>query len=243
VVITLTSHSRDTSRKPAAIPASIGLVVFTVIALFVGSVTAEIQVTCHPPSLWGAADADLGVAGGLVEDFEDVNLVAGLQVEISDVDGNFTGTGMTILPAVFDPVLGDPFGDSFVEGVWDGSRVLVNTEGNQSIYYGSSDWRPVAFLVPAGTAWIGFSMQQVTGNHELFVNGNPQGRLEALGCAIGAGRNGYLVVSSDDSTEPIMSVSFGRQGDAFTLDHLVFADPDEVSLAALTWGMMKALFR
>jgi len=232
----------DPLKVPACHRAVSTLVLLTVLSISVDPATGEIQVTCHPPELWGAADADLGLAGGLVEDFENVALVEGLQVEIADASGNFTGSGVTSLPAVFDPVLDDPFGDSFVEGVWDGARVLVNTEGNEAIYYGSSDWRPVAFHVPAGTAWIGFSLQQVSGNHELYVNGTSRGRLETLGCVIGAGRNGYLVVGSDDPAEPVVSVWFGGRGDAFTVDHLVFADPDEVSLTSRSWGAVKSLF-
>lgn len=233
----------DLFQASASYMARSTLVLLTVLFLSIDPAAGEIQVTCHPPSLWGAADEELGVAGGLVEDFEDVTLVEGLQVEIADAVGNFTGSGVTSLPAVFDPVLDDPFGDSFVEGVWDESRVLVNTEGNETIYYGSSDWRPVAFHVPDGTAWIGFSMQQVSGNHELYVNGVSRGRLESLGCVLGAGRNGYLVIGSDDPAEPVVSVWFGGRGDAFTIDHLVLADPDEVPLISRTWGAVKSLFR
>ncbi len=178
-----------------------------------------------------------------MEDFEDEILIEGLGVEIADRNGHFTGVGVTELPTVFDPVTSDPFGDAFVASVWDGSHVLVNTAGNESLYYGSSDWRPVAFYLAGGSARIGFSLQQVTGNHVLYVNGAARGRLEALGCSLGAGRNGYLAVSSDDPAEPIVSVAFGGRGDGFTIDHLVIADHHEVSWTPCTWGTIKACYR
>jgi len=66
---------------------------------------------------------DLGIASGL-EDFDDIALAEGLEAEIAGADGKFTGTGVVELPAVFDPVAGNPFGEAFVEGIWDGLRVL-----------------------------------------------------------------------------------------------------------------------
>jgi hypothetical protein len=80
--------------------------------------------------------------------------------------------------------------------------VLVNTETNQSIYYGSADWRAVRFHLPNGATWFAVATQQVTGNHTLMVNGQPAGRLQGLGMPLGAGRNGVMVVSSDDLLGP-----------------------------------------
>jgi len=77
----------------------------------------------------------------------------------------------------------------------------------------------------------------------LYVNDITSGRLEALDCTLVAGWNGYQVLSSDDSAEPIVRVSFGGRGDGFTIDHLVFAASDEVPLAFRSWGEVKTLHR
>lgn len=202
-----------------------------------------ITVTFLAPGQWGLPDEDLGLGGGVVEDFEDVILAPGLLYEIADASGSFTGTGSSSLPGLFDPVNGDPFGDAFILGVWDGNSVLVNTVTNQSQYYGAQDWRQVAFHVPEGTAWIALASCQVTGNHTLRVNGQAVGRLVGLGMELGIGRNGVMVVSSDDPADPVVSVSFGGAGDAFVIDHVVFAEPGTVDADGSAWGRLKALYR
>ena len=204
---------------------------------------ADISVRCVGPELWGTDDEALGLGGGVVEDFEDLLLAPGLEIEISNAAGQFTGEGWTTLPAVFDPVDGDPYGDAFATGVWDGQHVLVNTAGNQAIDYGSPDWRPVALRVPGGAAWIAAACQQVTVNHVLVVNDQPLGRLAALGFNLGADRNGVLVVASDDPGQPVFSVRFGGGGAAFVLDHVVFAPVGQVADGARTWGGIKARYR
>ena len=213
------------------------------VAIFPVSSSATITVDFIPASQWGQSDESIGLAGGVVEDFEDTSLAPGLFFEISDAAGNLTGTGTATLPNIFDPVNGDPFGDSFVTGVWDGSHCLVNTESNQSIYYGSQDWRPVGFYVPEGTVWLAIASQQVTINHFLMVNGQSMGRLETLGFTLSTEPNGVMVVRTDDETAPIFSVSFGGRGDAFTIDHVVFAPPGTLPTDSATWDSVKSLFR
>jgi hypothetical protein len=219
------------------------LAVLALLFLLGASAQAEISVSFIPPEQWGLPDEDLGLGGGLVEDFEDLELAPGLFYEVSDATGNFTGIGSATLPNLFDPVLGDPYGDVFEPGVWDGTHVLVNTEFNQSIYYGSLDWHAVAFYIPDGTTWIALASCQVTGNHALVVNDQVIGRLGALGMELSYERNGVMIVSSDDPTNLITSVSFGGNGDAFVIDHVVFADPESLSDTSLSWGRTKALFR
>lgn len=204
---------------------------------------AVITVEFISPDRWGESDVELGLDGGIVEDFENTALASGLLLEIADADGNFTGSGSNSLPNTFNPVNGDPFGDSFVTGVWDGSSVLVNTPDNQSQYYGSSDWRPFMFTVPAGTSWFALATMQVSISHGLIVNGTSLGRLGALGFPLGPIRNGMMIIRSDDPLEPIVSVSFGGRGDAFVLDHVVFAPTGTVAEEAGTWGSLKALYR
>jgi hypothetical protein len=213
------------------------------VLLAAATARAEISVSFIAPELWGQPDQEIGLGGGLVEDFEDAWLAEGLTVEIADVDGTFQGTGWTSLPNIFDPVNGDPHGDAFVLGVWDGAHVLVNTRTNQSIYYGSPEWLPVAFYVPEGAAWIAIASQQVTVNHSLMVNGQAVGRLSGLGFQLGGGRNGVMIVSSDDPENPITSVSFGGMGDAFVIDHVVYAPAGSLAAEVTAWDAVKAMYR
>lgn len=204
---------------------------------------AGFTVTVTPASEWAADDGALGVAGGVVEDFEDRFLAPGLAVELSDGAGNFTGSPITTLANVFDPAEDDPYGSVFIDGVWDGVRVLLNTEGNEAIYYGSRDFRKVRLHVPEGTAWIGLALMQVTRDDPLVVNGQDLGIVSSLGLAPSFGRNGYLLIAADDPAEPITSVAFGGGGDAFVVDHVVFATPGQVDADAGSWSSVKALFR
>ena len=204
---------------------------------------AAFHVTVVPPASWGAPDAELGVAGGVLEDFEDPGLAPGFAVELAGGDGVFTGNLLTSLPATFDPVSDDPYGEAFVIGAWDGARVLLNTVGNVAVEYGATDFRRVRLHVPGGTAWLGFSLQQLTGNDGLYVNGESLGRVSSVGIGPTPGRNGYVIVASDDAGDPITSVSFGGGGDAFVVDHVVFAEPGQVPAPGRAWSAVKALYR
>lgn len=207
------------------------------------SARAEMEVSLIPADQWGMDDADLGLGGSVVEDFEDLDLAPGLTFELGDAAGLFTGVGSATLGAVFDPVNGDPYGEAFVVGVWDGTHVLVNAPGNEPFYYGSTDFRKVRFTLAVGAAWIGFSLQQVSGDHELIVNGQVLGRFGDLGIAPAFGRNGYVVVRSTDPGDPIVSLSFGGRGDAFVVDHLTYGPEGQVPAAGASWGGFKADYR
>ncbi len=204
---------------------------------------AAFTVTVVPASSWGAPDGELGLVGAVVEDFEDLDLAPGLLVELAAVDDTFTGTLLDALPATYDPAVDDQYGDAFVIGVWDGARVLFNTPGNATVYYGFMEFRRVQLHVPGGTAWLGLSLQQLTGNEGLIVNGRSMGRVAGLGLAPTSGRNGYLIVSSDDPAEPVISVAVGGGGDGFVIDHVTFAAPGGVPIESAGWGAVKALFR
>jgi hypothetical protein len=217
-----------------------------VLALALGAAApaaAGFIVTVVPAADWAADDAAIGVDGGTVEDFEDRTLAPGLAVELSDGAGNFTGSALTTLANVFDPAEDDPYGSVFIDGVWDGVRVLLNTDGNEAVYYGSRDFRKVRLHVPEGTAWIGMALMQVTRDDPLLVNGQDLGTVSSLGLAPSFGRNGFLLISTDDAAEPIVSVTFGGGGDAFVVDHVVFATPGQVDADAGSWSSVKALFR
>ncbi|HPF69489.1 MAG TPA: hypothetical protein PLQ13_02365 [Candidatus Krumholzibacteria bacterium] len=206
-------------------------------------VRAAVHVTVVDPAAWGADDDSLGVAGGVVEDFEDPQLAPGLLVELAGSDGVFSGAGSGVLPAVFDPVHDDPYGDAFVPGVWDGSHVLLNTVGNVAVEYGATDFRRVRIAVPGGASRIGLSLQQLTGNDALEVDGVALGRVASFGITPTPGRNGYVIVASDDPAAPLTSVSFGGVGDAFVIDHVVFVPAGQVAAPPAAWGRVHALYR
>ena len=208
-----------------------------------GPAAAEFLVTVVPPASWGAPDADIGVGGGLVEDFEDVVLVEGLLISVSAPDGSFAGSGAATLAATFDPVGDDPYGEAFTAGIWDGSRCLLSSVGNAAIDYGSTDARRIRLEVPDGTAWIGLALQQLTRNEPLVVNDVSLGRVQGLGLMPSAGRNGYLIVASDDPDDPVFSVAVGGGGDAFVIDHVVFAEAGSVPAVTRCWSGIKALYR
>jgi len=220
-------------------------IILLLVLLLAGAVPAraEFHVTVVPAESWGASDAEIGVAGGVVEDFEDAVLAPGLLVSVSASDGTFAGPGQPTLPTTFNPVANDPYGDAFVIGVWDGDSCLLSTEGNISLEYGARDFRRLRLEVPAGTAWIGVSLQQLTGNDALVVNGIQLGRVQGLGLTPTPGRNGYLIVASDDPEEMVTSLTLGGAGDAFVMAHVVFADPNTVPVEPMNWGAVKALFR
>ena len=67
------------------------------------------------------------MAGFVIENFEDTNLVAGLRIGWETPTG--TNAPGTTLPALFNPAL-DPFGNVFAAGVWDGTNGLLNTRDN-----------------------------------------------------------------------------------------------------------------
>jgi len=225
--------------KITAVPAAaLALVLLAAPAAF-----AAFTVTVVPASSWGAPDAELGLDGAVVEDFEDLDLAPGLLVELGTIQDTFAGDLLDALPATFDPAVDDLYGDAFVIGVWDGVNVFFNTPGNATVDYGFTEFRRVQLHVPGGTAWFGLSLQQLTGNEGLIVNGRSLGRVAGLGLAPTSGRNGYLIVSSDDPAEPILSVAVGGGGDAFVIDHVAFASPGQVPIETAGWSAVKALYR
>ena len=189
-----------------------------------GGFPGGFSVSGYPPSLWGQTGAAVGITPQhVIEDFEDVALIPGLRIAV--VTGGSGSYGPTdTLPATFDPVAQDGFGDAFDTGVWDGVRVLVNTGDNQShLYTGPGNWGDVQLLFSTPVAEVAFSVQQMNTSATVSVNGFPLGPLLTLaGLQAGQGRNGYVVIRSPNpASMPITFVELNNAaGDGFVIDHL-----------------------
>ncbi|MBM3783304.1 MAG: hypothetical protein FJW30_03035 [Acidobacteria bacterium] len=188
---------------------------------------AAIIITGFAPAQWGASDATLGIAGLTIEDFEDVNLAPGLSIGVATVTSGSYGPGGT-LPNTFAPVTQDGFGNAFDLGVWDGTRVLVNTGNNQSQPYGSAgNFGAITLQFTQGASMVGFSLQQTEGAIVLFLDGSTvpvtTNLQAAAGLALGGGRNGYILITATGN-DSIGSITLNNSpGDGFVIDHLAFA--------------------
>jgi hypothetical protein len=227
------------------------LVSASVCALLAGSGAAQAayNLLSVSPSVWGASDATLTLnPGSTIEDFESVNLVAGLQVRASAAGGSYGPT--STLPVLFDPSLDPnpvlafwsyPCGvPASCSSLWDGTHSLVNTYTNQAMSYGNSaNWGDIELLFAGGVTQVGFSLQQNEQTVSLYINGN---LTYGIGGAIGGGRAGYFVIDVTGLSAPITSLrlSNSNNGDGWAIDHLAFtsAVPEPGSFALLLGGAM-----
>ncbi len=96
----------------------------------VGLISASLDASAasavvFEPNQWGASDAVLGVSGYVIEDFEDTQLAAGLEVQV--LPPSLSGYGPTgTLPFTFTPAVDDQVSNAFVGSAWDGAKSLVN---------------------------------------------------------------------------------------------------------------------
>jgi hypothetical protein len=205
---------------------------------------AAYTVTYFGPATWQASDAMLDVADCVIEDFEDVDLLPNMTVQIAEDDGSFAAPPENPLARTFDPVTDDPFGSAFVSGVWDGSHVLVNTVGNQSgTYIDSTVWRDIRFTFSGVVRKVGFSLDQAGLDHAIVVNGVLLTTFSSLvGFVFGSDRNGYLVVRAEEGDADISTLDVAHAGiDGFVFDHVAVGAAVE-PVEPTTWGRVKALW-
>jgi len=177
------------------------------------------------PSVWPRSDAEIGVEGYVIEDFEDTELVEGLQVELSDsTTDNFGPTNK--LPRAFNPDFHDTGGGRvFVPGVWDGSHVLINRRSPSPHLYEDYVWGDTSFHVPGGASSFGFSLHEMDRDTELSVNGIPLVNLRKL-LPSGTTRGGYVRIDAAPGLT-IYSVKVANSfttttGDGLAFDHVAF---------------------
>lgn len=177
------------------------------------------------PSVWPRADAEIGVEGFVIEDFEDAALVEGLRIELSDSADAFGPTAT--LPMAFHPDINDSGGARvFVPGVWDGSRVLINRRAPPPHGYADYVWGDVTFHIPGGASSFGFSLHEMDLNTELSVNSISLVNVRRL-LPSGSTRGGYLRIDAAPG-RAIFSVKIAnsandKTGDGLAFDHVAFA--------------------
>ena len=198
---------------------------------------------------WGTNDSVLGITGYTIEDFEDVNIVAGLMVGSTTSNGSYGPT--STLPNTFKPS-DDGFGTAFSfggGGVWDGAHGMISTRTNQTFSYSESgSWGSIdLFFGGTGATSLGFSLQQVEADNHFWINGVDQGVMSVLTPAFArnGGQQGYLRIDAG-SDAPITSFSIRNvQGDGYMIDHVAFAQPvpEPTSMLALGLGGLAMLRR
>jgi hypothetical protein len=173
---------------------------------------------------WGASNGVIGMAGAVIEDFEDSTLVPRLQVEWNAPAGTVGPTGT--LPILFNPILQDPFGNAFDNGVWDGTRGLISGRGNQSHHYqDGTNWGDVVLRFDPPAFAVGMSVQQMDNQARLIVNDRDIGTFtEVSTLPVNGGRSGYMRLTSIEESL-ISSVRFanfrsGTAGDGILIDHV-----------------------
>ena len=199
-------------------------------ALGLGGVAqAGFAFTGFQANQWGASDATLGVAGYVIEDFEDVNLVGGFQVSVSSVNGGYGPT--STLPNTFNPFTDSTQGTAFQlggGGAWDGTRGLLNTRTNREFPYPEAgSWGTTTFHFFGGATSIGFSAQQMDVSGTVAINGVNIGLINTLaGWTTNGLRQGYVRIDATGgdviNTVTILNGSSGSFNDGIMFDHVAF---------------------
>jgi hypothetical protein len=219
---------------------------------------AAIVFTSFSHTLWGASEATLGISGYTIENFEDTALAPGLYVARPlGTAGTFAATSTLPASSLFDPTT-DPSTvgvKAFLQGVWDGSRVIVNhpgpgVSGGANWYNDSSNFRDLEFTFDPGTVSVGFSVQQLEQNgNRVLVNGVEV--ISNLFTTMGNGtdtsqafpfasRNGYIRFDATGG-DTITSIRIANNlGAGFAIDHLAFnvvATPEPGAIGLFGLGL------
>lgn len=205
------------------------------LSLLAASASAQFTYTGVGPGFWGSSDADLGIAGALIEDFEDLTLIPGLKVGVESALGNRAPTGT--IPTLFNNSL-DTFGSAFFNGTWDGSYGLVSTRDNLAHAYAEAgNWGTTIFQIEGGASLFGFSIQQMDTDATLIINGKNVGTLGNLFAikAFGGGRNGYCRINATgDELITEVRIANNGNGDGYMFDHVaVVPAPGAVTLLGI----------
>ncbi len=180
-------------------------------------------------SNWQASDATIGVVGYSIENFEDTTLISGLTYQVEPTQNPQLSPLQTSLPATINPS-NDPInGGAFISGNWDGGNVFANSVNQTYTDYGCNNptfgcnFHQVTFFFEGGADSIGFSIQQMSIDNVISVNGQALGGIHTLTPALtnGGGRNGYFRIDADNESETIFSFTIDNIGtnDGYALDH------------------------
>ncbi len=216
------------------------------------SAFAGYTTTSFGAASWGASDATLGVSGYAIEDFEDVNLISGFKVEVQSLNGGY-GPSSTI-PNTFNPFTDSTQGTAFQlggGGAWDGTRGLINTRTNREFPYGEQNsWGVTTFHFAQPANSVGFSVQQMDLNADVYINGVLFGQMQTIApsFAINGMRQGYLRIDGNSgstiSTIRILNGTNGQFTDGIMFDHIAFSPvPEPATMAALGLGIAAVIRR
>jgi hypothetical protein len=182
----------------------------------------EIEISGFP--VWQTPDSAIGLERAAIETFESATLNPRLMVGW-EARGGFTAASNT-LPALFNPVTDDPFGNAFNSGVWDGVRGVVSGRNNRTYnYQDGTNWGDIFFQFNPPLNTLGMSVQQMEGNARLVINGRDVGSFsQRTSLNPGPGRQGYMKIITP-GTAGIESIRFnnfrsGATGDGFMFDHM-----------------------
>lgn len=197
-------------------------------ALFWASFESHaVTITGFNNSVWPRTDASLGVAGFVVEDFEDTALAPGLQVKVQSPSLGGYGPVST-LPFTFSPSQDLPGGVFNSTLMWDGARGLVNRPFVPITTYGNDGgWSDVSFLFAGGVSSIGFSYGQADANIIIGLDlgaGFTTFLNSSSSLPGSSGRNGYLRIDAGPG-EIIYGVKLDNQAgnhDGILYDHLAY---------------------
>ncbi|MBU6412211.1 MAG: hypothetical protein KGS45_01945 [Planctomycetes bacterium] len=167
-----------------------------VLGLAAAGAQADFRYGYYRAERWGLTGENVGVGNCTIEDFEDVNLAAGLQVKVTT--GNTTYGPTSTLPSVYVTSV-DNFGSAFLNSHYTGTAGLINTGTNQTRFYNDgNNWGDVELFFSPPVKVVAFSMYQRDVNTPLSINGVVVGDLGTLtGLPTSSTRGGYAIIIGD----------------------------------------------
>jgi len=226
-----------------------------VLAFPVFPASAAVDLHFFPASSYDAnasvMDATLGISGYSIETFESTSMLAGLSLMLSG-GGVPDTTFVNTLPALFSTGVCGPLTS---DAPWDGTHAVINTPTNSLDSYTTPNPVNIALKVSVdyapGAKSLGIGLgnfQTDINNHELFVNGQDMGTVEALAGAnwtSGYGRNTYLRIDGTGGTV-ITSVALQNltSTDVLIFDHIAVSPvPEPSSFGTAALGTLLLLSR
>jgi hypothetical protein len=195
---------------------------------------------------WGDTDANLGVTGFTIVNFESKPLPSNLGISFVNgydgTTGNWTTGFGGNLPFIVSPS-DDHAGSAFSTAAWDGTHFLVNVPTIPITSYSASfGWGDITLSFKTGARAVGFSMQQANLNDTFLVNGAQVTDVSTLFGNVSGGRQGYVLFSATGaSVINTLTIHAARNTytDGWAIDHLAYAAavPEADSYVMLLTGL------